>query len=238
MTNNYTRKFKTTENKKSVEKEIILYEYLIEYMQNANNLIQIKFVSEYGNIIPEWINFQYNSKEIKLYDSKQLVGKLDAWTHLMDQNIWENCLRLKDRMIENNFFGVNVLRYSDEINQTSAYFQILDLREYKNNELIYRKGGVKSDEVSIKISNYRHLLEWNIAEKTVKLTILDINSGQEYSRESYIIFELRYDKDTKFITPEYTPDVTTKNEWVNYVSEFIEDPEILNEVTSLITKVH
>ncbi|MNC78802.1 hypothetical protein D3C75_1311080 [compost metagenome] len=46
-------------------------------------------------------------------------------------------------MKNDNFFGKNLLYFSDEINQTSGHFQILDFREYKDEQLIYRKGGSK-----------------------------------------------------------------------------------------------
>ncbi|MNV82804.1 hypothetical protein D3C71_1765620 [compost metagenome] len=117
-------------------------------------------------------------------------------------------------MESNEFFGINVLEFSDEINQTSSYFQILELVEYKDGELSYLKRGVKSfDEVSIKISAYRHLLEWNPINKTVKLTKLEIESGQTYSRDSEVIFNLGYNQETPFsqyINSAYQPNEKQK----------------------------
>ncbi|MCF7753167.1 hypothetical protein KQ941_01840 [Paenibacillus xylanexedens] len=235
MTNNYQRTFPTTSKKQNTTDLIVLYEYNIEHIDGIRKLT-INFVSEYADIIPDWIKSQYDSEVIKSFNSK-LVGKLNLLTTQLDNNILENCLRLKELIKKDDFFGINVLRYSEEINQTSAYFQILDFREYENEELVYRKGGVmNNNDTATKISAYRHMLEWDQINKIVKMTELDIGSGQnDYSRKSKIVFELIYGGGLKFVSPKSPPKKEIKENWINSISKIIDDPQILNKVNSLIS---
>ncbi|MNC67219.1 hypothetical protein D3C75_1176960 [compost metagenome] len=100
--------------------------------------------------------------------------------------------------------------------------------------------GVKTfDESSIKISDYRHLLEWNPIHKTMKLTRLKINSGQTYARDSSVVFNLSYNQENpciRFITPNHCPDKKTKKQWIEYLNSIDIDPKIKREVTDLINQ--
>jgi hypothetical protein len=237
MTDNYSRSYHTTSDGQNIEDSIVLYEYRIEYRdEKKQKLFHIKFVSEYENIVLAWMNHRFNSEEFKSFNPRQ-VGKLEFMTSQFDKNVLENCLRLKEWMKSDDFFGKNLLYFSDEINQTSSFFQILEFMEYEDGKLLYLKRGVKSlDETSIKISAYRHLLEWNPINKTLKLTKLEIQSGQTYARNSKVVFDLSYNQDSKYfrlMNPDWQPDKKIRAQWKEYINSVIKDTTISQEITDL-----
>jgi hypothetical protein len=147
-------------------------------------------------------------------------------------------LKLREAINEEDFFGKNLITYSDKVNHWSGHIQILDFLEYENEQLIYRKCGVKiPNENPIKISDYRHLLEWDALHQTVKLTRLYIKSGQRYSKDSPIVFSLSYNHENPVFNPSnLKPDIQTKEQWIKYIDAIIVDPTINHQVKDLINQ--
>ncbi|OMD50016.1 hypothetical protein [Paenibacillus odorifer] len=141
MTDNYSRSYHTTSDGQNIEDSIVLYEYRIEYRdEKKQKLFHIKFISEYENIVLAWMNHRFNSEEFKSFNPRQ-VGKLEFMTSQFDKNVLENCLRLKEWMKSDDFFGKNLLYFSDEINQTSSFFRFWNLWNMRmENYFILREG--------------------------------------------------------------------------------------------------
>ncbi|MNN25000.1 hypothetical protein D3C81_1384530 [compost metagenome] len=114
----------------------------------------------------------------------------------------------------------------------------MDFSEYENEQLIYRKSGVKiPKENPIKISDYRHLFEWDAIHQTVKLTRLYIEPGQRYSKSSQIVFSLSYNHENPVFSPSnLKPNIQTKEHWNKFIDDIIVDPTINHQVKDLINQ--
>lgn len=213
------------------------YEYQIESRNEQDGkLYKINFSSIDGLIIPRWIDYQFNLSKINSLGA-------DIWNHVSvltneaDKNILENCLKLKEQLLKDTFFGIHVLQLGSLINDTSSYIQILDFYEYEDNKIVYYKGGVWTDkEQDIKISDYRHLLEWNPLDKQIKLLKLEIVPGQKFAANSHVLFNLSYDPVNPIVqfNTKSKPDSKTVSKWIEYISQVIKDSAVIKVISNLL----
>ncbi|MDT9722285.1 hypothetical protein QVE09_25575 [Paenibacillus sp. ClWae2A] len=196
------------------------------------------FSSSDGFIIPNWINHQYSQEKlIPLESFYQVV----ALMKLADERLLENCQRLMELLEKDTCFGVNVIRFGELRDKSSNRIQILDFWQYGEEEqILYYKGGVWNEkESSIKISEYRHMIEWKPLDKQIKLINLGIKQGRKYTRDAYLLFEIDYNGEHPNIRVNNSlkPNQVTYDKWKRYLTKVVDDIDVMDKIQNLFNKI-
>lgn len=239
---NYIKEVRTTEGFDTNVKEWLdKFWYQIECCnEKGQKLFRLIFSSSDGYIIPKWVNHQYSQEKMKSL-SPYVYSQVATLTNQADKKQLENCQRLKECLEKDTCFGINVIKFGDHYNQSSSYIQIIDFWQYGEEEqTLYYKGGVWTEkERPIKISEYRHMLEWKPHDKQIKLTNLGIGQGQKYASDAYLLFEMNYNGEVADFSLNniiVEPDEYTLNTWVTYVKQIIDDKSVADGIPKLIKK--
>lgn len=237
---NFVKEVRTTEGSDTNVKEWLdKFWYEIECRnEEGQMLFRIIFSSSDGYIIPKWVNHQYSDEKMKSL-SPQFYSKVAVLTNQADTKLLENCQRLKEFLVKDTCFGINVIQFGDDYNQLSSFIQIIDFWQYGEEEqTLYYKGGVWNEkERPIKLSEYRHMLEWKPHDKQIKLTNLGIGQGQKYAKDAYLLFDMNYNRemtDIRLNNKIVYPDEKTVNTWVTFVKQVIDDKSVADEIPKLI----
>ncbi|SEB27552.1 hypothetical protein [Paenibacillus sp. 276b] len=205
----------------------IKYVYKLEFIDEEESIL-IRFVSDVGNIIPKWMAYYFSDEKInnvdKMYPIPMGILKKESAEFLKD-----NIDRIREWFMwpSSNGKGVFVIAENVKIDIQILDMQILD----SNNELIHQKKGVEILDRPIKISEYRHLLEW--LPKENKLTLF--NLGIRQSRYPYALFEVNFGDNSKSVTIDSKVKIDTVDpDWNEYLYQVLHDTGTTEVVAKLL----
>lgn len=190
--------------------------------------ILIRFVSDVGNLIPKWMAYYFSDEKIdnvdKMYSNPMSVLKKES-AKLLKGNI--DSIREWFMSPDADGKGVFVIKEDVKIDIQIMDMQILD----SNKELIHQKKGVEILDRPIKISEYRHLLEWLPKER--KLTLF--NLGIRQSRNPYPLFEVNISDNSKSVRIDSKVKIDTVDpDWNEYLYQVLHDTGTTEIVKKLL----
>lgn len=226
----YSKELKTTLN---YEQDIYwpsMYTYNLELINEDGKSTFIRFATEIGNLVAKWIIFYFNDEKMKKVEA---FNKVAGLKEISEEHLKKNIEGITKRFKYPDSFG----KVSIQINlNESIEVQILDLRiiNHSSGELIYQKKGVclpHNSEKDMKISEYRHLVEWHPQKSLVKL----INLGIKKNKYPYQLFEVNYNEACPSVRVEPGVDIKlVDGDWNDYIAVVIKDQQDRENIRKLL----
>ncbi|MCZ1268220.1 MULTISPECIES: hypothetical protein [Paenibacillus] len=231
----YSETLRTTDKYKGPDQnDSIKYVYKLESIDEEESIF-IRFVSDVGNLIPKWMAYYFSDEKIdnvdKMYPNPMGILKKESAKLLKD-----NIDRIREWFMwpSANGKGVFVIEENLKIDIQIMDMQILN----SNKELIHQKKGVEILDRPIKISEYRHLLEWLPKERNLTL----FNLGIRQSRYPYPLFEVNFSDNSKSVKidsklsfyPKLQNATVNPKHWNGYITQVLHDPGTTEVVNKLL----
>ncbi len=210
--------------------------------KSADKITEIDFTFNKDDLLPEWMNYHFSSNKRNTETKSNSIMQMHNLIYQTDKHLQKNIERISEYIKKDNYFGWDGIWFeSDEINSIRR-IQIQRFIIRNENGEIYRKEGVYSEkEPDMKISEYRHLLEYIPSESKIKLINLGIKPGQKYANSENVktILELNFSEDNPFlkINSKVTKNQDTIDRWYKYIQQVIgeySDQKIYNRIYSLL----